>query len=76
MWFDEEYVPVSELIASGELLERGETETDAYLRVAADRYLLLRTHRWDETVLEALREQMKQPNWEDTEVRRLRRTFR
>ncbi|HEV7906812.1 MAG TPA: chromosome partitioning protein ParB, partial [Pseudonocardiaceae bacterium] len=25
-WFDEEYVPVSELIASGDLIERGETE--------------------------------------------------
>src|SRR4051794_23088342 len=29
LWFDQEYVPVSELIAGGELLERGETETDA-----------------------------------------------
>jgi hypothetical protein len=55
MWFDEEYVPVSELIASGDLLERGETPTDAYLRVAADRYLLLRTHEWSDEVLERLR---------------------
>jgi hypothetical protein len=56
IWFDEEYVPVSELIASGDLVERGETETDAYLRVAADRYLLLRTHEWSDQVLEELRE--------------------
>jgi hypothetical protein len=55
MWFDEEYVPVSELISSGELIERGETETDAYLRVAADRYLLLRTHEWSGDVLDRLR---------------------
>ncbi len=54
-WFDEEYVPVSELIASGDLVERGETETDAYLRVAADRYLLLRTHEWSDEVVEELR---------------------
>jgi hypothetical protein len=54
-WFDEEYVPVSELISSGELLERGETETDAYLRVAADRYLLLRTHEWSDEVMDELR---------------------
>ena len=67
MWFDEEYVPVSELIASGELLERGETETDAYLRVAADRYLLLRTHEWSDEVLERLR---------DAEQRRYRRRHR
>src|SRR4051794_4322979 len=54
-WFDEEYVPVSELISSGELVERGETETDAYLRVAADRYLMLRTHEWSDEVLDRLR---------------------
>src|SRR3954447_11105390 len=56
-WFDEEYVPVSELISSGELVERGETETDAYLRLAADRYLLLRTHEWSDEVLDELRKE-------------------
>lgn len=54
-WFDEEYVPVSELISAGELVERGETETDAYLRLAADRYLLLRTHEWSDEVMDELR---------------------
>jgi hypothetical protein len=54
-WFDEEYVPVSELISHGDLIERGETETDAYLRVAADRYLLLRTHEWSDEVVDELR---------------------
>jgi hypothetical protein len=67
MWFDEEYVPVSELIADGDLLERGETETDAYLRVAADRYLLLRTHEWSDEVVERLRK---------AEQRRYRRRHR
>jgi hypothetical protein len=66
-WFDEEYVPVSELIASGDLIERGETETDAYLRVAADRYLLLRTHEWSDDVLDRLRQ---------AEQRRYRRRHR
>jgi hypothetical protein len=56
LWFDEEYLPVSELIRHGELVERGETETDAYLRVAADRYLLLRTHEWSDAVVDQLRE--------------------
>jgi hypothetical protein len=55
IWFDEEYVPVSELISTGDLVERGETETDAYLRVAADRYLLLRTHKWSDEVVDELR---------------------
>jgi hypothetical protein len=67
IWFDEEYVPVSELIASGDLVERGETETDAYLRVAADRYLLLRTHEWSDDVLDRLRQ---------AEQRRYRRRHR
>ena len=38
-----------------ELVERGETETDAYMRVVTARYLLLRTHEWSDEVLERLR---------------------
>jgi hypothetical protein len=74
-WFEEEYQPLVRMLAEVGLTSEG-TETDAYMAVVTLRYLLLRTHRWDETVLEALREQMKQPAWEDTEVKRLRRTFR
>jgi hypothetical protein len=54
-WFDEEYVHVAEMLKAGGLIERGETETDAYLRVAADRYLMLRTHEWSDEVLDRLR---------------------
>jgi hypothetical protein len=32
------------------------TETEAYMRVAAERYRLLRTHRWSEDVLRRLLE--------------------
>jgi hypothetical protein len=28
-----------------------QTDTEAYLRISAERYRLLRTHRWDEEVL-------------------------
>ena len=35
-WFEQEYVPVVEMLAEGGLIERGETETDAYMRVAGD----------------------------------------
>jgi hypothetical protein len=55
LWFDEEYVPVTRMLAEGQLVERGETEADAYLRLAADRYLLLRTHEWSDEVLDRLR---------------------
>jgi hypothetical protein len=52
------------------------TETDAYMAVVSLRYLLLRTHEWDESVLERLRQEMRRPSFEDTEVGRLRKTLR
>jgi hypothetical protein len=36
------------------MLDEG-TETDAYLRIAAQRYRLMRTHAWSEAVLERVR---------------------
>jgi hypothetical protein len=53
-WFREEYVPVVELLRQADLVG-GRTETEAYLWVAAERYRLIRTHRWDQGVIEALR---------------------
>jgi hypothetical protein len=53
-WFEEEYVPVVGLLQDAGMLGRG-TEADAYLRVGADRYRLLRTHEWSEDVLARLR---------------------
>jgi hypothetical protein len=55
LWFAEEYEPVVELLRAGDLMEHGETETDGYLRVAADRYRALRTHEWSDEVIEQLR---------------------
>jgi len=55
-WFTEEYEPVlSSLRESG--LHRGDSRRDAqvYLRFARERYHVLRTHRWDDDVLERLR---------------------
>jgi hypothetical protein len=66
-WFQEEYLPVVELLHAGDLIEPGETETEAYLRVAADRYRVLRTHEWSDEVIERLRR-------EERRRRRRRRT--
>jgi hypothetical protein len=55
LWFSEEYEPVVALLRAGDLTEDGETETEAYLRVAADRYRVLRTHEWSDEVIERLR---------------------
>ena len=60
LWFDEDYEPVDgDARATAELIERGETETDAYMRIVAARYLLLRTHEWSDEVLERLRSAQK-----------------
>jgi hypothetical protein len=75
LWFREEYEPVTEMLREAGIGGSG-NETDAYMAVVSLRYLLLRTHDWDESVLDALREEMRAPSWEDTEVRRLRRALR
>jgi hypothetical protein len=75
-WFREEYVPVVEMMREAGLAGRG-TETEAYTRIAALRYMLLRTHEWSDEVIERLREELARPSRdEDTGVHRLRRGLR
>ena len=54
-WFADEYEPVSTMLREGRLMADGETETDGYMRVAGDRYRVLRTHEWSNEVLDELR---------------------
>jgi hypothetical protein len=54
VWFTSEYLPVVEMLKAGDLIERGETETDAYMRISAMRYRVLRTHEWSDDVIEEL----------------------
>jgi hypothetical protein len=75
-WFSEEYQPVVEMLREAELVRRG-TETETYMRVSHLRYLILRTHSWDDEVIEAVRRELETPSWEeDTMVRRLRKELR
>lgn len=53
-WWAEEYRPVVRLLRQAALIG-DRTETDAYLHLACQRYRLLRTHRWDDDVVERLR---------------------
>ena len=71
-WFDHEYVPVVDLLREEDLLGRG-TEAEAYTRVVHLRYLLLRTHAWDDEVFAKLREQIASPGAadQDTLIHRL-----
>jgi hypothetical protein len=50
LWLDTEYRPVVEMLREGGLIGRG-TDTEAYMRITAERYRLLRTHDWSEDVL-------------------------
>ena len=54
LWFEQEYVPVVEMLREGGLIE-DQSETEAYLRLSAQRYRLLRTHLWTDDVIDRLR---------------------
>jgi hypothetical protein len=53
-WFDEEYVPVVSMLSQADMIG-DRTDAEAYMWVAAERYRLIRTHRWDDEVIETLR---------------------
>jgi hypothetical protein len=52
-WLENEYRPVVEMLREADLIGH-RTETEAYMRVSAERYRLIRTHRWDEEVIRQL----------------------
>jgi hypothetical protein len=54
-WHDEEFMPVVRMLRQAGLIET-ETEAHAYLWVACERYKLMRTHRWDDDVIETIRD--------------------
>ena len=51
LWLENEYRPVVEMLREADLIGE-QTETEAYMRVSGERYRLLRTHRWDEEVIQ------------------------
>jgi hypothetical protein len=53
-WFEEEFVPVIGMLRQAGLIG-DRTDAEAYMWVAAERYRLIRTHRWDDEVIEKLR---------------------
>jgi uncharacterized protein DUF4032 len=53
-WFREDYVPIVEALHEAEMVGE-ESQTEVYMRVLGERYLLTRKHDWDEGVLERLR---------------------
>ncbi|HYS31953.1 MAG TPA: chromosome partitioning protein ParB [Streptosporangiaceae bacterium] len=56
-WWAEEYVPVVRMLKAAELIG-DRTDAEAYLRVARERYRLMRTLEWSDEVIAALRREI------------------
>jgi hypothetical protein len=76
-WFRDEYEPVVEMLSEADLIPKGTSDTEAYMKVAHLRFLILRTHDWDDAVIEAVRRDLENPGGlDDTMVRKLRRELK
>ena len=76
-WFRDEYEPVVERLREAQLVPKGVSDTEAYMKVAHLRYLILRTHEWTDEVIDAIRRDLEHPGLEDdTMVRKLRRELK
>ncbi len=54
-WYRDEYLPVVAVLRDSGLLEPDEPETEGYMRLASERWRLLQTWSWDDSVIERLR---------------------
>jgi hypothetical protein len=57
-WLTQEFAPVVGMLRNADLIGSG-TDADAYLRVARERYRLMRTHEWNDEVIDRLRRERK-----------------
>jgi hypothetical protein len=57
LWFDEEYLPIVSMLSDAGMIEPEQTETDAYIRIVAQRYRLMRTFEWSEEILARLQDE-------------------
>jgi len=54
-WYDEEFRPVVQMLRQAGMIDT-QTEAEAYMWVAAERYRLIKTHRWNDEIITAVRE--------------------
>jgi hypothetical protein len=57
-WFAEEFTPVVRMLHAADLVGSS-TDAEAYMRVARERYRLIRTHEWNDEVIERLRREFR-----------------
>jgi hypothetical protein len=53
-WLAEEFTPVVKMLRTADLIGAG-TDAEAYMRVARQRYRLMRTHEWNDEIIDRLR---------------------
>ncbi len=56
-WFAEEFTPVVRMLRAADLIGQ-RTDAEAYMRVARERYRLMRTHEWSDDIIERLRREI------------------
>jgi hypothetical protein len=59
-WFNDEFTPVVRMLHAADLVGTA-TDAEAYLGVARERYRLMRTHEWNDEVIDRLRQQFHPP---------------
>jgi len=59
-WFNDEFTPVVRMLHGADLVGTA-TNAEAYLGVARERYRLMRTHEWNDEVIDRLRQQFHPP---------------
>ncbi len=57
-WFAEEYAPVVRMLRAADLIGSC-TDAEAYMRIARERYRLMRTHEWSDEVIERMRAKLQ-----------------
>jgi hypothetical protein len=58
LWLRDEFQPVVAMLREADLIGDG-TAADAYMRVASERYRLMRTHAWNDEVIDRLRRELR-----------------
>jgi hypothetical protein len=57
-WLEDEFRPVVRMLREADLTGDG-SDGDAYMRIANERYRLMRTHDWNDAVIERLRRELR-----------------
>jgi hypothetical protein len=59
-WFTEEFTPIVRMLRGADLIGTN-TDAEAYLIVATERYRLIRAHEWPDGVIEELERRLRSP---------------